>query len=128
MKKYLVAIILILVLAAVTFGACPAPFEKAKQIALRGTPNEKGLYIVTYNVNKNGEEVIYLIGYSPQYKIVAIGKSAEGAVIYEYDEDSCECTVYVINVMFRMRVPIDREEAIKQAFLIFREMVTEKLL
>ena len=116
MKKCIPVLVLFGLLAALAFATeIPAPFGKVKEIALKATPDHRGNFMATFAINKNGEETVYLMGYLSQQKIIGIGTSRDG-IIYEYNEESCECTAYVFAGLQVMRVKIDKQVAIDRSF------------
>jgi len=125
--KMLIPIILTILLSFViqSIAVCPSPFDKAKDMALKVQMDSVGRYILGMAITKNGDDTIYVIGYIPHLGIIGIGK-VQGIkyVIYEYNERTCGYTVSRNN----LREPIDPTLCIREAFLIFREMVMEKVI
>lgn len=126
MRKVILIIITILLCFAIQVVAlCPAPFEKDKAMSLMVPIDYSGRHLINMVISKDGEETIYIIGYIPYYGIIGIGKTCGNKIsVYEYHEKTDEYTVYRNN----SREPIESMLCIREAFLIFREMVSEQII
>lgn len=99
----------------------PAPFCKAKEIALRMPADVDGDYIWGFVKNNDGQKVHYNLAYLGGQKTILISKEP---VICGYIEDTKEmkCVVFV-GYGF---VPIDKpnQQIIEFCFAVFRDLVS----
>jgi len=112
-----------LVMAAVEI---PAPFGRAREMALTVKPNEAGNYLIRIEFNEDGRDFAYIIGYLPSYNLIGIGNLVDG-VVFEFNTETGEFTVWT----YMGRMPIAKEqipEAIAEAFGIFRVLVAKGLI
>lgn len=104
----------------------PAPFESAKQLAMKATPDENGRFIVELPGRITGTEVIFILGYIPDFDTIGIGViSTEGDIfVVQYNEMDGSFSTYE-NGYER---PCKPEVAIEVAFKIFSFMVAGKVI
>jgi len=103
----------------------PAPFQKVKELCLKSQPDVDGDYILEFDGKWEGQEVKFLIGYLPRFSIIGIGLRSDISVyIVQYDENEKEFSAFVNGYMQPLRIDL----AIERAFLIFREIVSAKII
>jgi hypothetical protein len=93
-----------------------------KEMAMQATPDVDGDYINTMIFNENGTEIIYGFIYSPGQKIILLGSSGLGLIIY--DEVTGEFSTIYNNFL----IPIDKDIAITEAYKIFRELIKKNMI
>ncbi len=127
MKKLIIPIILTILLSfMVSSFAAPAPFEKAKEIALKAKINDQGNYIAEIICNENGEEILFIFGYLPTSGYIGVGSNIDG-IIYEYNEKTQILTVWTR--MGRLSVEDKNKKLFfERVFQIFRYLVKHKLI
>jgi len=130
MKKIMFTLLVILLGCGLAFGepkTIPAPFEKAKELALKTTPNESGNYFLEFEGTVNGENYYFLLAFVPQWgdQKGVIGISGSGC-IFEYTESTQKFTIYI----FRrgQTFAADEKIVINGAFETFRKLVSLGLL
>jgi len=85
----------------------------------------RGFYLVNMVVNKNGQEITYIIGYIPQYGWIGIGTiCGDNTKVYIYDEHSKQ---YMLEENGEKKI-ISQKICTEEAFKIFRLMVVEQLI
>jgi hypothetical protein len=127
MKKISLIILTVLLCFVISVNAIniPAPFERAKSMALKVQSDSMGRHLINMTISKNGEETIYIIGYIPHMGIIGIGKLCGNKyAVYEYNERTGEYTIW----KDARRESIEPKLCIREAFVIFREMVTEDII
>ena len=98
----------------------PAPFSKAKELALASQPDEYGNYVLFFNAGMEGEDYYYIVGYLSSKGTIGIGIRRNGVVgVWEYYEQSETFSIYFDGGL----TSITKEEAIEGAFKIFRKLV-----
>ncbi len=123
-KVNLIVLTILLCFVIQAAAVCPAPFEKIKQISLK-TPY-RGAFMATFTINKNGQEIVYLMGYLPHRGEIGIGKACgSNAAIYIYNENTNQ---YSIITNGEPQRPVDGKTCILKAYEIFREMVADELI
>lgn len=121
-KKLVVASILLFLLCASFASSLPAPFGKAKELALKAPPNAVGNHILIFEAK---ELSTYLIGYLPAHKIIGIGKEMGGKlVVAEYCEEDGKFSFWVDGI----RKEADQKSVISFAFAVFRELVDKSII
>ena len=109
----------------------PAPFQKAKEIAMKVNPNQDGDYVWIAKINQNGEEIQYKIilgRHQESHEHVILGKFKGGiifAVAYCKDCDIFHALQYPPMSDW---IKIDRNQTIEMAFAFFRELVANGLI
>ncbi len=127
MKKCLIIVsvlIFILVLSVYSFASdIPAPFGKAKQMALKCSPDQDGRHLLFIEDKTTGR--IFMVGYLSGTGYIGIGYVQGGDVVaVEFCEKTDTFTFYYGGT----RQVIDQTKAIGMAFSVFRELVTKKLI
>ncbi len=127
MKKSLICILsLIVVLIAVsTFAETPAPFEKAKELALRAKPDNNGDFILEFECSVNGYDDSFGFAYLPTWKIVIVwGPFKDGRIYWGYDEKE---KMFLCGYRGRT-YKVSEKIATEGAFGIFRVLVMKNLI
>jgi hypothetical protein len=124
-KVSLIILTILLCFVIQALAICPAPFQKAKEVALKAPLNHRGSYLVRMEVNIDGQEITYIIGYIPSYAQIGIGIEKDGKLtVYVYNE--------YLNKFYRITYYEETEileaECISEAYKIFRIMVNEQLI
>lgn len=123
MREIFGGILLILLLSTLGFAQeIPAPFAKAKELAMRADPDEDGDYIYKVTLFENGVEVRFGLCWIVTQNLIGIWSNRFGALAYSVERDE----FYV--VYMGMLVEVDRSKAIEHAFKIFRELVRRGLI
>lgn len=124
MKKIGFTILVVLLSFSVLAFAMdiPPPFEKIKQWAMLEKPDQDGDYINRISIIKEGEEIRFRLSWIKSSNIIGIFKSDYGGVLY--DINSGEFYLFYGGYFFH----IDKEKAIEGAYIIFRELVSEKII
>ena len=121
-----IIIIALLIISTYSLAVSTAPFEKAKELSLKVPPSFMGAHLINMTINKDGQEIIFVMGYYPSLGLIGIGKFCGSSVtVYEYNEITGEYSVYLGS---GIRKPMEPNMCLHGAFEIFREMVGEKLL
>lgn len=127
MKKIMIAFLMILLfsLSAWAQNEIPAPFAKAKEIALNTTPNAGGNYILTFEAVEDGLTIYYILGYLTNDAVIGVGRTINGSnIVAEYHEQKGKFGFW----MEGFRRDATSKEAIKFAFQVFKELVAKGLI
>jgi len=122
-KKLLTIVICVLLWVGLAWGE--APFDKAKEFALKATPDANGSYILRFNINEDGFETTYLLGYLSKWKVIGVGviKGSE-VCVFQYEEETQEYSVFYNGMV----MIVDKAKVIEGALIVFRELVKKNLL
>jgi len=127
MKKSLICTmsLIVVLLAVLAFAEIPAPFEKAKELALRAKPDSKGDFVLEFKYSTNGYDDSFGFAYLPAWKIVIVwGPTENGRVFWKYDEKE---RIFLCGYRGRTCV-VSEKIATEGAFKIFRLLVTKNLI
>lgn len=113
-------ILILLVLASVTFAEAPAPFCAAKQHALKMPTDSEGDYVWEFTKNDDGQQIRYALVYLTRDHMILI---ARDPFVCAYMEDTREIKAAVFLGYGFMPVEKPSEEIVEFAFKIFRELV-----
>jgi hypothetical protein len=122
MKKSILILLAVFLICGLVFAQTqpiPAPFDKAKALALQVEPNSMGRYILPFVDSVSGIE--YVIGYIPEDHFIGIGMRIPVYQVIEYNEETGKCSVY--RYPQNERIEISNDKAIEEAFKIFRALV-----
>lgn len=103
----------------------PAPFAKAKEMVSKVEPDFAGRQMLLFEVNKNGELTIFILGFLPEPNVIGIGTLEPDYIVYEYHVSTGEFAVYVGGIG---RLPGPADKVIEEAFKIFSELVKRVLI
>ena len=129
MKIKQVSLIILTILLCFVVQAsavCPAPFERAKAMALTAPKNEDGNHILTLTFNENGDQIIFVLGYIPATETIGVGSSID-MMVFEYCERDGRLTIWTPMGRFSVQEK-DREKFFAEAFKIFRSLVYRNLI
>lgn len=143
MKKHLIT--LLVVIFVILFGITivwtaniqhPAPFQKAKEIALQVPIDANGEYLWQATISRNGQRMTYQIAHAnlmtmdgQRHDIVVIIRSIGNHVVAIATCAICNDFKYIDTARGVMYfTPIDREKAIEAAFRVFRELVENNFI
>jgi len=126
MKKIIILTLLLCIIPLIAIGnEIPAPFAKAKELALKATPNDAGNYILVFE-GSDASYYFYLLGYIPGKQIIGVGKlESKDTVVAEYHEATKEFSFWVNGYRY---MDVDKTKVIEFAFKVFRELVARKLI
>jgi hypothetical protein len=125
MKRTIILILLLLLVLSsyVLANNILPPFEKAKQMALQCDPDPDGRYLLFIEDRNTG--YVFMIAYLSKTGHIGIGVvMGNDVAAVEFCENTGIFTYYYEGV----RQVIDQERAIKAAFLIFRQLVKDRLI
>jgi len=129
MKKLILSFLIVVLLGFFSYtfaGDIPAPFAKAKEMALRIGPDSQGRHILVFDIKSNGESKVYIIGYLPKYGHIGIGILKPFYFVLEFNENNGRFSVVSSDTSIRI-FPEDKK-VIEEAFKVFRELVAKKLI
>lgn len=113
--------VLMLLALSVAHGITPS-FEKAKAIAIHGTPNAKGDNFVWRDVNEEGTVTRYVVGYLPNNKLIGlmiIKGSVKAIVVFGEETGVYEAGLYADGTLVQHKF-ISEEDAEQFAALVIK--------
>jgi len=127
MKKSLICILslIVVLLTVLAFAQTPAPFEKAKELALRAKPDSDGDFILEFSCSVNGQDGSFGFAYLLARQIIIVwGSTENGRIYWGYDEEE---KIFLYG--YRGRIyKVSKKIATEGAFGIFRLLVAKSLI
>ena len=105
-----------------TENEIPAPFAKAKEMAMSVPPNDGGIHELRFEISKDGEHTTYFLGYASENDLIAIGTLVPNLMCVRY-EIKTETLSFYFNGMMWLVEESKKEEAFDYAFSVFRILV-----
>ena len=117
MKRLLVVVLVVLLVGVFSAFAVdiPSPFDEIKKMAMAGTPNEDGDYILKMES--------YILSYLPSYHMVGIGRNDFGIIFYHEDEKAFTTPSMCCQCLLPREIAIEKA---KELFEEYKELAIKK--
>lgn len=125
----LMIVVIVEILICLSADSMPAPFRKAKEVAIKGGKNANGDFEWKANIQDNGQSIEYSILYGnhqPGHEVVLlIKKIGESFLAIGHCSG---CNNFKVISHRNHWIEIERKIAIEEGFKFFREIVEQKLI